>query len=1053
MTTSLPRLCAILLAAALGAGCNHSIASPDGGLGDGGDAGETSDGGGSDAGLPDAGPVIIKVKALFPTHGPAAGGNTALVSGSGFVNGFAARGGASVSQVTTVTVGGKAATGVDVVDDNRLQITLPAGAGGPADVTVANPNGSGTCAGCYRYQSALSVTAIEPARGTSAGGTAVTVRGTGFTSGLLLLVGGRALVGLTVVDGQTATGRTPPGTAGGADVLALTRDAAGELRRGFVYQDALALDAAAPPVGPTAGGTRLTLVGRGFSARAAALIGGAPVDTLWIDAAHLAVTAPAHAAGAVDVSVADPDALPAAEGGTASVTLPRGYVYEDAPAGQPGPLLLGSLAPRHGPIAGGTCPQACLSLYGSGLSLADLVVSIAGVDLPAAAVHHGSDSQLTVDLPAGAAPGAAEVRISSAGQGATSAIAAADPGAFHYDPALTVAQIAPAAGFAGGGTAVAISGTGFDQSPGAPLELRIGGALATGVVVAADGRSISAITPAGPGGPADVTVVATDVGGYRRSATLVGGFNYAAPLQLAQVDPATGSQAGGAHVTLYGQGFAAGLSVTFAGHPATEVNVLGPSAATARVPAGEPGAVEVAVTLGAQHDALAEAFTYFDPGSTPGGATGDQLRGTLNVTVFEGTAYLDGGVAHATVAVELADGRTLTGESDARGQITFTDDALVQPCTVTITKAEYTAITLARVEVENVSVYLYGPTPPPPPPPPNPPPPPQPQRPASVSGRVLGFKLPPSVQLGPSQRAVAYVATAASSIYSAPPFQPLPKYLVVSVDGGTWSFTTYALSPTTVYALFGVEDQSTSPPGFEPYLLGIRRAVSPSPDKPITDADIILDTHLDQTVEVSVVGVPSTPRGPVGHDAAVSLDLGSAGAIPLAHVVQGAPLDRLRFTHLPSAVGQGFVFVDEVGLWTGSGITLPASVYLRRVFSDPGPGLKLGPLLPFPVITAPAPNGDYAGVLKWSIDGALQPNLVQVGVNGSALSWAAILPGDARQLIPAPPLASRLTKGAWSWSVTASLAPAFDYAHWTYNDLYSGSWTAYAYDAVSFKVP
>src|SRR5205085_36689 len=158
------RALAIALAAALGVGCTHSLSRPDAGSDGGGPGGD----GGFDGGaLPDAGPVAVRVRGVFPGHGPASGGNGALVSGSGFVEGFAARGGAAVSAQTTVKVGGALASSVDVIDDNRLQIVLPAGLGGPADVTVVNPNGSGTCAGCYRYQAPLEVSAIEPARGPS----------------------------------------------------------------------------------------------------------------------------------------------------------------------------------------------------------------------------------------------------------------------------------------------------------------------------------------------------------------------------------------------------------------------------------------------------------------------------------------------------------------------------------------------------------------------------------------------------------------------------------------------------------------------------------------------------------------------------------------------------------------------------------------------------------------------------------------------------------------------------------------------------------------------
>ena len=115
-------------------------------------------------------------------------------------------------------------------------------------MSVTNPNGTGRCTGCYRYFAPVKVTTVEPGSGPTRGGTAVTVRGSGFTSDLLLSFNGRELISMQVVDAQTATGVTPAGLPGGADVLALTRDGRGELRRGYLYADALRVDGVSPPV-------------------------------------------------------------------------------------------------------------------------------------------------------------------------------------------------------------------------------------------------------------------------------------------------------------------------------------------------------------------------------------------------------------------------------------------------------------------------------------------------------------------------------------------------------------------------------------------------------------------------------------------------------------------------------------------------------------------------------------------------------------------------------------------------------------------------------------
>ena len=202
--------------------------------------------------------------------------------------------------------------------------------------------------------------------GPSAGGTAVTVHGQGFTPDLLLTIGGRELIGLAIVDPRTATGMTPPGAAGGADVLALSHDGRGELRRGFVYQDALRVDSVSPAVIRTAGGDKLVVGGAGFGPLSAVKIDGAGAQSSWIDDQHLELFAPSHAAGAVDVSV----------DGT---TLPQGLVYAD-PGGA---STAYAVQPPHGPLAGGIT----VHVYGTGLTpVRRMIVAGLGVDVAAGVV-------------------------------------------------------------------------------------------------------------------------------------------------------------------------------------------------------------------------------------------------------------------------------------------------------------------------------------------------------------------------------------------------------------------------------------------------------------------------------------------------------------------------------------------------------------------------------------------------------------------------------------------------------------------------------------------
>ena len=74
-----------------------------------------------------------------------------------------------------------------------------------------------------------------------------------------------------------------------------------------------------PAAGPSAGGTAVALSGAGFQAGAAVAFGGTPASVVSVTDAAIAVIAPAHAAGAVDVTVENPDGQ--------AVTLPAAYAY------------------------------------------------------------------------------------------------------------------------------------------------------------------------------------------------------------------------------------------------------------------------------------------------------------------------------------------------------------------------------------------------------------------------------------------------------------------------------------------------------------------------------------------------------------------------------------------------------------------------------------------------------------------------------------------------------------------------------------------------------
>jgi len=112
------------------------------------------------------------VTGLNPAGGPEAGGNNVTITGTGFTG------------ATSVVFGSSGATNVVVMNDTTITVDAPAGTN-TAAVRVGTPGGSSanTPADFYTYAPVPTVTGVSPASGGTAGGTTVTVTGTGFRVG------------------------------------------------------------------------------------------------------------------------------------------------------------------------------------------------------------------------------------------------------------------------------------------------------------------------------------------------------------------------------------------------------------------------------------------------------------------------------------------------------------------------------------------------------------------------------------------------------------------------------------------------------------------------------------------------------------------------------------------------------------------------------------------------------------------------------------------------------------------------------------------------------
>ena len=169
------------------------------------------------------------------------------------------------------------------------------------------------------------ITSVAPASGPVAGGTSVTIVGTGFwygTSGPKVTIGGTAATMTSSARGavqnpplayDTVVVTTPAGTAGPAAVKVLAADPSyndlllAENSTGFTYVPPLALSGISPANGLTPGGEPVTITGAGFSGGStpAVTIGGnAATDVTVVNDTTLTATTPARTtAGVVDVVV------------------------------------------------------------------------------------------------------------------------------------------------------------------------------------------------------------------------------------------------------------------------------------------------------------------------------------------------------------------------------------------------------------------------------------------------------------------------------------------------------------------------------------------------------------------------------------------------------------------------------------------------------------------------------------------------------------------------------------------------------------------------------
>ncbi|WP_160861951.1 putative Ig domain-containing protein [Shinella kummerowiae] len=154
------------------------------------------------------------VTSVSTTAGPTAGGTTVTITGTGFAS------------TTAVTFGATAATGFTVTSNTQITATAPAGSAGTVDIRVTTVGGTSatSAADQYTYVTAPTVTSVSPTAGPTAGGTTVTITGTGFSAaaGTGAVKFGATVASYTINSSTQITATSPVSSAGTYDITVTT---------------------------------------------------------------------------------------------------------------------------------------------------------------------------------------------------------------------------------------------------------------------------------------------------------------------------------------------------------------------------------------------------------------------------------------------------------------------------------------------------------------------------------------------------------------------------------------------------------------------------------------------------------------------------------------------------------------------------------------------------------------------------------------------------------------------------------------------------------------
>lgn len=570
------------------------------------------------------GPVVT---GFSQSEGLLSGGYDITINGSNFTG------------ATAVVFGSQSATILSVSDTAIVVTVPPQTTVGYRYVRVTTPvaQSQQSTASRFMYYRDVTVTSVTPSSGTDAGGTRVTINGTGFTGATAVAFDGVPGTSLYIAS-DTQIAVTTPAHAPAAVHVRVTNSRATSPETSadlYTYIAGLpTITTVSPAFGPVAGGDTVTITGTNLASTEAVTVGGVAATITGTTSTTVTITVPPGTYGVKAIVVTN---------AAGSATKSNGYTYYPTPT-------ITSLAPVSGPAEGGTSVRLDTTnggFYG--------YTSVTFDGVPATAYTQINVNRLYATTPSHIA-GAVNVVV-------TNPVASSAPATFTYvanTPVIT--GLTPPETLAAGGATITINGANF----GTATSVTVAGSSVPFTIVSP--TQITFTAPARPAGTSAAVRVVSPAG--TSASTTDSTLHYYEDLTVSSLTPTSGTIDGNTLVTITGSGFSDATAVTFDGLFGTSMNIVSDTQLAVRTPAHAVGVVDVTVFNTRESLVVTDAYEYLPdvpviisrtPTSVPiAGGTTVTITGTGFATVDDVT------VAGNTVAFSVVSDTTITFTTPAR---------------------------------------------------------------------------------------------------------------------------------------------------------------------------------------------------------------------------------------------------------------------------------------------------------------------------------------------------------------------------------------------------